>query len=252
MLNSARLSGSRSSMRALDVFQAYQKARRPLSLTELSQHAEIPVSTCHAVMKLLAQEGFLYFVSAREAYPTRLLWQIAEEIRRRDPMVEMLEAPLAALRDEVDETVLLGARQGDQVVYLLVLEGAQAIRYSSSIGAHKPLHSSAIGKLMLASLPTAALDGWLKGNALKRSTERTLTSAAALRDDLSATRERGYSITRGENVSDVMAMAAPVRLGGTLLGVAIAGPMPRMETRQAWLSRRLLQSTRGMEKLGAA
>lgn len=242
---------SRSSMRALDVFKAYQKAGRPLSLTELSQRTEIPVSTCHAVMKLLAQEGYLYFVSAREAYPTRLLSQIADEIRRQDPIIETLEAPLTALRDEVDETVILGVHQGEQVVYLLVLESAQAIRYSSNVGEQKPLHSSSIGKLMLAAQPPAALESWLKGNMLKRVTEHTITSATALREDLRATIQRGYSITRGENVSDVMALAAPVRLGGALLGVAVAGPMPRIQARESLIAKKLLHATRNMEKLGA-
>ena len=252
MVNLTATSSSRSSMRALDVFKAYQSARRPLSLTELSQRAEIPVSTCHAVMKLLAQEGYLYFVSAREAYPTRLLWQIAEDIRRHDPIVEMLEAHLTALRDEVDETVILGVQQGDQVVYLLVLESAQAIRYSSNVGEQKPLHSSSIGKVMLAAQPPAALDHWLKSHPLKRATESTITSAAALRADLQATVQRGYSITRGENVSDVMALAAPVRPGGALLGVAVAGPMPRMPPRESWIAKKLLQAVRNMEKPGAS
>jgi len=250
-LKSKNAAGSRSSMRALDVFKAYHVAQRPLSLTELSQKTEIPVSTCHAVMKLLAQEGYLYFVSSREAYPTRLLWQITEEIRRHDPIVQMLEPALISLRNEVEETVILGVQQGDEVIYLLVLESAQAIRYSSNVGEHKPLHSSSIGKVMLANMTPDALDTWLKGHPLKRATERTITSAAVLREDLSATRDRGYSVTRGESVSDVMALAAPLRLGGAVLGVALAGPMPRMEANESRLAKKLLQATRTMEKIGA-
>jgi len=249
-LNQKVSNGSRSSMRALDVFKAYHAARRPLSLTELSQKTEIPVSTCHAVMKLLAREGYLYFVSSREAYPTRLLWQITEEIRLHDPIVQMLEPALTELRNEVDETVILGVQQGNEVVYLLVLESAQAIRYSSNVGEHKPLHSSSIGKVMLAEMAPAALDTWLKGQPLKRATDHTITSSAALREDLQATISRGYSITRGENVSDVMALAAPVRLGGAVLGVALAGPMPRMEANEPRLAKKLLQATRTMEKIG--
>lgn len=250
-LKATTSNGSRSSMRAVDVFKAFQAARRPLSLTELSQRTDIPVSTCHAVMKLLAQEGFLYFVSSREAYPTRLLWQITEEIRRHDPVVQLLEPALAELRNEVDETVILGVRQGDEVVYLLVLESSQAIRYSSNVGDHKPLHSSAIGKLMLADLEPGALDAWIKTHPLKRATEATLTTATALRQDLRQTAERSYSVTRGENVADVMALAAPVRFGGSLLGVAVAGPMPRMEAAEQRLAKKLLQATRNMEKIGA-
>ena len=41
--------------------------------------------------------------------------------------------------------------------------------------------------------------------------------------------QRGYQITRGENVADVMALAAPLKLETLSLGVAIAGPVQRIE-----------------------
>lgn len=239
-------------MRALDVIKAFQAARRPLSLTELSKRADIPVSTCHSVMKLMSKEGYLYSVSSRETYPTRLLWQMAEQVRQNDPVLQVLEPSLSALRDEVDETVILGVRQGDEVVYLFVLESAQLIRYSSSVGDHKALHSTAIGKVMLASLAPDALDDWFASHPLKRSTASTITSVAALRQDLQKTAAQGYSVTRGESVADVMALAAPVRFGGSLLGLAIAGPLARMEATHRQLATKLVQAARNMERIGAA
>ena len=43
--------------------------------------------------------------------------------------------------------------------------------------------------------------------------------------------ERGYFVTRGENVSDVTAIAVPLHVNNELLGLAIAGPSHRMEPR---------------------
>jgi IclR family transcriptional regulator, acetate operon repressor len=68
-----------------------------------------------------------------------------------------------------------------------------------------------------------------------------------LREDLRATHERGYSVTRGENVPDVMAVAAPLRGYGSLLGVALAGPMHRMHSKESALARRLLNCVRRLE-----
>jgi DNA-binding IclR family transcriptional regulator len=237
----------RSAMRALDVLRAYRDARRPLSLTELSQRAEMPVSTCHGVVKRLLGEGWLYLVSGRDLYPTRRLWDLADTLRRHDPIALRLEPALAALRDDVDETVILGARQGEAVVYLLVLESAQAIRYSSAAGDRKPLHSSSIGKVMLGQMAPAALDAWLAAHRLDAMTERTMTSADALRADLVRSASRGWYATRGENVRDVMALAAPLRLGGSVLGVAVAGPLPRIEASRDRLATRLLDCARALE-----
>lgn len=238
---------SRSTMRPLDVFEAFRHAKRPLSLSELARLTDIPVSTCHGVMRTLEQNGFLYFVSGRDAYPTRRLWDLADEIREHDPVARLLEPELAALRDDVDETVILGTRQGDAVLYLLVLESRQSIRYSSRAGERKPLHSSSIGKAMLGSLPPEQLHAWLGGQRLPRVTEHTIVRAQALVADLERGRKRGWYATRGENVADVMAVAAPVRLGSTVLGVAVAGPMHRMQAVEAKMGRRLAQCVKRLE-----
>ena len=135
----------------------------------------------------------------------------------------------------------------DAALYLLVLESRQSIRYSARAGERKPLHSSAIGKTLLGSLPDASLDAWLQGRALPRVTARTITSARALREDIVASRARGWYMTRGENVADVLAISAPLRLGGTLLGVAVAGPMHRMQPAHERIARMLAHCVRRLE-----
>jgi IclR family acetate operon transcriptional repressor len=238
---------NRSAMRALEVFEAFRTARRPLPLSELAQRTGIPVSTCHGVMRALESHGWLYYVNARDAYPTRRLWETADEIRANDPVVRRLEPALAALRDETDETVVVGARQGGSVTYLLVLEGRQAIRYSARAGERKPLHSSSIGKALLGELAPDALDAWLREHALERITANTITSAKRLRADLDAGRQRGWFATRGENVADVMAVSAALRGFGAPLGVAVAGPVHRMQGREAATAKRLVACLRRLE-----
>lgn len=238
--------GSRSALRPLDVLEAFRNARRPLSLSEAARLTGMPVSTCHGVFKALEQRGFLYFGSGRSAYPTRKLFDFAQQINAHDPVAGRLEPALTQLRDEVDETVILGVRHGDAVLYLLVLESLQAIRYSSEAGERKPLHSSSIGKVMLGAMSGKDLDAWLRSTNLKQVTERTIVSAARLKADIAASRARGYYVTRGENVSDVMAIAAPLSLGAAALGVAIAGPLQRMVDKESLLGRKLVRSLKAL------
>jgi len=220
----------RTTLRALDIFEAFESLKRPLSLSELARAAHLPVSTCHAALRALEDAGYLCQLEGRGLYPTRRLGDLADTIRAHDPLGARLEPRLARLRDETGETVILGIRQRDVVQYLLVLESAQSIRYSARAGAQKPLHSSAIGKVLLGALDTPALAAWLAEHELPAVTAQTLTGHGALSTDLACSRARGYYLTRGENVADVMAVAAPLALGQTLCGVAIAGPLARMET----------------------
>ena len=162
---------SRSSLRALEIFEAFRDARRPLSLSEAARLTDMPVSTCHGVFRALEQRGYLYFGSGRDAYPTRRLWDLAQEVNAHDPVARRLESSLAQLRDDVDETIILGVRHADTVLYLLVLESHQAIRYSSRAGEHKPLHSSAIGKVMLGAMAPADLDALVRTMARLRQAD---------------------------------------------------------------------------------
>jgi DNA-binding IclR family transcriptional regulator len=60
-------------------------------------------------------------------------------------------------------------------------------------------------------------------------TPNTLATAAQLKLNLQQGRKRGYFVTRGENVIDVMAVAASLALDHEAFGIAIAGPLHRME-----------------------
>jgi len=234
--------------RTLDVLEAFRGERRPLSLSELARLTRIPVSTCHALVRTLEQRGFLYYPSPRESYPTRKLLEVARDIDAHDPIVARLGPALAALRDATQETVILGMRQGDAALYLLVLDSPQIVRYTARAGEFKPLHSSSIGKSFLGTMEDDALDAWLRSHPLPRVTASTITAARTLKRDLQEARARGYFLTRGENVADVLAIAAPVKAGSAQLSVAIAGPLHRMEERRDKHVDRLLATVRAIER----
>ena len=46
--------------RILDIFEAFQASQRPLSLTDLAEAANIPKSSCHAIVTTLTARGYLY------------------------------------------------------------------------------------------------------------------------------------------------------------------------------------------------
>lgn len=233
-----------SPIRPLEVLDAFRVARKPLSLSEMARLSGLPVSTCHGVVRALEHHGFLYFLSPREAYPTRRLWDIASAIEANDPIARRLTPALTRLRDATGETVILGTRQHAHVLYLSVVESAQSIRYSSRVGDHKPLHSSAIGKCLLGAMPDPELDAWLASHPMPGVTKATIIDAAALKADLAGSRARGTFVTRGENVADVMAVAAPLRLGSLVLAVAVAGPIHRMRADEARIAPLLLDCVR--------
>jgi len=217
--------------RVLDLFETFQAAERPLSLTELSEVAGIPKSSCHAIVATLVERGYLYSLQRpRALYPTRRLYDVAQAVAGNDAFLQHAQPLLEQLRDESGETVIVGKRQGDAVIYLQVLEGRHAIRYTSRAGEFKPLFSSAIGKALLGSLKEAELRAFLAVHPPHAVTANTLIEPEALLSDIVESRRRGFFVTRGENVADVWAVSAFVPLRSETVGVAVAGPASRMES----------------------
>jgi DNA-binding IclR family transcriptional regulator len=191
------------------------------------------VSSCFGIVRTLEARGYLYEVKARGGYyPTKLLFEHARTIASHDPLAERFVPLLEKLREQTGETVLLAKRLDRQAVYLAVLDGLHSIRYSPKVGEFRPLHASASGKALLGGLAPVLRDELLAGMKLPRVTSRTITSRAALEADLEQARARGWYVTHGETVADLMAVAVPVELNGEIYSVALAGPMQRMEGAQ--------------------
>lgn len=239
----------RSPDRILNVLEAFGDTRRALSLSDLAKQAGLPVSTCHSIVGALLRRGYLYFANPRkELYPTRKLLDVAQHITSHDPLLERVAPILGQLRDDTQETVIMGKRQKDIILYLDVQESPQTIRYIAYAGDRKPMHSSSIGKAVLGSLPEKELQKWLAKHPLPSITPNTLDTPERLIRDLQESRQRGYYVTRGENVADANAIAATVCVNNELLGIAVAGPAPRMEARLAEHAERLLAARRDIER----
>lgn len=208
-------------------------------LSEIAQATGIPVSTCHGVLRSLEQSGYLYFLPSREVYPTRRLLEMAQEIANHDPIATRIVPELERLRDATGETIVLAALQNDHAIYLAVVESGQTIRYASRPGDTRSLHSSALGKALLMSMPEAERNRCIEKLPFKAMTPDTIKSQRLLMRNLDESLARGYAVSRGENSPDVMAIAMPLRQAGAALAISVAGPWSRMEAKEAAIARQL-------------
>jgi DNA-binding IclR family transcriptional regulator len=240
----------KTAARTLDVLEVFAKAKGPLTLTELAHRIGSPMSSCHALVRTLQARGYLYVLDERKrVYPTKRLLMIALQIASNDAVLERLSPVLASLQQETGETVILGKRQGNAITYLEVVEGQQTIRYAASPGDTKPLHSSAIGKATLGAIPARDLVKFLKKLPMPKITRNTILDPDALLADLEAGKTRGYFATCGENVSEVMALAIARSVGDELYGLAIAGPITRIEANREELVAELMKAGAWMDRI---
>lgn len=223
----------KAATRTVDLFETFARVQGPLSLTELAQHIGAPVSSVHALVRTLRARGYVYMLEERKLiYPTKRLLHIAQRVSKNDPVIEILGPTMRRLLAATDETIILGKHQGLYVTYLEVLESSQSIRYSAQPGDTKPLHSSAIGKAMLALLSEDELSRTVRKIDLPKVTDNTIVDQDLLIRNVREGREQGYFVTIGENVADVMAISVHCVVGGEHVGIAIAGPVHRLRLKE--------------------
>jgi DNA-binding IclR family transcriptional regulator len=216
--------------RTLDFIELFAAQRRPLSLSDMARLLEIPVSSCHDVLQVLQERGFVYEIGPRAGfYPTRRLFDLAQRIALADPLLPRAEHRLGQLRAEVDESVFLSKATGLRLSYLLVLEAAHPLRFHVSAGAEvRSLHATSAGKAFLGSLAPEALDKVLR-RPLAALTPKTCTDAAKLRAEIARSNARGWFQNAEESVEGATTLSARFDWNRAVHVVTIAGPTARMQ-----------------------
>lgn len=236
----------------LALFELFAREKAPRTLTAVAQQLGMPKSSTFNLIHTLLEHGFLYETRRRGGYyPTRRLLDLATRIAEGDPFLQSIHGTLEALAAETGETVLLAVREHHDVTYVDVVESSSAIRYSAKVGDRRPLHTASSGKAILAALEPkerasviAALEAAGRG-----------VSEAALAAEVEAARRRGWSEDRGKTAADVMGIGVPLICGERRFGLAVAGPIYRMDGRRKALAvslQRAAEDIRTIFERGAA
>jgi DNA-binding IclR family transcriptional regulator len=133
--------------------------------------------------------------------------------------------------------VNLGIRSGAEVLVVLAVPSAQPLRFDQMAGSRVAIHTSAMGKCLLAFAPPAPggeVDDLSGLPRLTRFTDRTITRRDRLADELQRARNRGWALNDEERNAGVRAVAAPVLGpdGRAVAAVAVQGPAVRLAKKQ--------------------
>jgi DNA-binding IclR family transcriptional regulator len=224
---------NRSLHRGLLVMEVLAAAAGPMRLTDVATSVELDKATTLRLINTLRAAGYVEQDGDQgRYYLTPRVWRLTRGDLRTEDLRQVARPELEALRDETGETVHLGMLLADQIVYIDKLETTHSIRLVSAIGQSQPLHTTGLGKALLAFLPPEKFNDII-GGPLAPRTEHSLTTGEAVHEDCEGTRERGYSIEICENQDDVVCVGAPI-LGADGYAVAtlsIAGPAFRLRQR---------------------
>lgn len=218
--------------RMLSVLEAFE-GRPRVSLNELAGRVPIVKSSIYRILFTLEQAGYVSKSADGKYSITPRFGRLAGETQSA-PINELPAIALpfmASLLRRFQETVNLGVLNGDEVLYIRVLESAHAFRLAAHAGIRSPLHSTALGKSLLCHMDQAEIERILKGKTLRRQTTRTICDRAAFIRELAKVHKRGYSIDNGEDSDGAKCFGAAIlnAEGKAMAAMSISGPASRMD-----------------------
>lgn len=238
--------------RTLAILYAFDEEHRRLTLTQLAQRADLPVSTTYRLAGELVSRGALARQASGEYVVGRRLWDVGLLAPVQTGLRQAAAPFLTDIHAATRATVHLAIRDGTEVLYLERLSGHRSVPVVSRVGSRLPMHATGVGKVLLAHAPAHVREHVL-GN-LTRLTPYTVTQPGRLLEQLAKVRREGYAVTAEEMTLGACSVAVPVRAasadgppeGAVVAAIGIVVPSLKRDRRR--LLTALQVAARGIER----
>jgi DNA-binding IclR family transcriptional regulator len=215
--------------RGIAVLGCFNERRRALTLSELSEKSLLPMSSTHRVVAELVIGGFLVRGSDRRYRIGTRVWSIGQLAPVSDQLRHRALPTLARLYEETGENITLAVLDRGQALYVDRIGGERSVHTASRAGGHLPLHTTGVGKVLLAWQSSEAIEKYL-GRPLTRTTPYSIVDPVKLKAELNETKSRGYSIARQESTAGNGSVAVPILRGGRCVAaVGVVASLPHMD-----------------------
>ena len=213
--------------RGLEVLEYLAQYPQGKTQKEIAEAVGLPAASASRITLLLEAAGYLWRDPDTKAFRHSMKMLMVGQRALFDADVIGLALPyMRAIRDEFNDTVVLGVLHETEVVAIENAPGKNLFRYSLDPGHRSELHTSAPGKALLSYLPEEECRSLVARIKFTRYTTNTITTAKAYMQELADVRKNGYSIDRGEAYDGVYCVGAAIRdrNGYPVASIWITGP----------------------------
>jgi len=251
--------------RVVLILGVFERSSEALTAGQISVRSGIPRSSVHRILSQLVSARWL--MRHEDGYALGLrMFEIGSLVGHRSRITCAARPFIHELAERTGQVVHLAVLDQQDVVYLdktasAFAERAFADTLPSRVGGRLPAHCTAVGKALLAYAPPATVSEYL-ATGLRRRTEASLATPAALEAAIVAIRNSGYATDRDEAVPGVACFAAPIRnFDEVVAAVSVCGPREQMRAKDlpplvmwtaAEISRSLARATSPLALAGQA
>jgi DNA-binding IclR family transcriptional regulator len=236
--------GVQSIERAFTILEEVASHRDGIRLGELSRKVGLHTSTTFHLVKTMLMMGYLRQMPDDKTYRVGTpLFRLAASALDELEMATLAKPILEGLSSDTGETSHIAVRAGDDIVVLARTVGAGPFQLADRVGAMRPAHCTAIGKILLAALSEAQLEAYLSRRPPVALTPKTITDAELLRREIAAVRASGIAYDDGEYNAEARCVAVPVKdfTGEVRVAIGISGAVWRLSLQALEAKSRLVR-----------
>jgi IclR family transcriptional regulator, acetate operon repressor len=228
--------GVQSLRRALSIMRVIAAAPDGVTLTEIARATSLASSTVHRLLTTLQQDRFIQFKNEGARWMVGVdAFAVGSAFLGVRDIAKAARPLLRRLMEQSGETANLAILSDDMAVYMEQVECLQTVRAICKPGGRVVLHSTSLGKCMLAAMRPEEVNRILAARGMTRFTPRTIDTPARMALHLSEVRALGYSVDDEEYSPGLRCVAAAVlnEHGEPIGAISISGPAIRVARERA-------------------
>ena len=223
--------GVQSVERAFALIEEVARHRSGIRLADLARRIGLHTSTTFHLVKTMVGLGYLRQMPDDKSYRIGApLFTLAAGALDEVEMASLARPVLEELSIRTGEASHFAVRSGDDIVTLVRVAGTGAFQMTDRVGAVRPAHCTAIGKIMLAELDDTELEAYLRRRPPTAFTPKSITDVGRLVDEIRRVRAGGIAYDDSEYNVEARCIAVAVRdFTGVVRGaIGISGAVWRL------------------------
>lgn len=218
----------RATETSIRVMEGIVELEGEAGITELATHLSVAKSTIFKHLNTLERNGLVVKHDDRYRIGLRAL-EFGGYAQRYDGVYDTARPHVRQMADESGELANLMFEELGKGVYVYTAEGDSAVEIDTQTGRRVYLHSTGLGKAILATLPDERVTEIIETHGLPEATEHTITDEDALFEELAEIRSEGIAYDREESVEGMACIARPLSIPADKhAAISITGPVSRV------------------------
>jgi DNA-binding IclR family transcriptional regulator len=208
---------------------------RGASAAEISRKAELPFSTTYRLLGSLTRDGFVDYEPEGRRYHLGLrIFQLGQRVSNHHGFAGAALPVLRRVTEQTGEATILSVRDGHHHLTVNKVDGPKTFRVTSDPGHLGALHTTSVGKALVAFADDSEREKLVEELELEPLTEFSITGRDAFRAEIEQVRSRGYAVMDQENELGMRAVAVPVfnSQGHAFASLATAVPVFRLSVEE--------------------